>query len=604
MQILPDVFTDRAEDVLTAAHSAMPTDGVFDHVLRKSLEEARQGKTDQPHPDSAEAEDDAAYLNALMADAPYNPTPEVFSPFTPQTVRLTAQEADALAEAMRADGVSSKALAAVRDAGRMPGGPTMDILLRAAREALEGASGKLSRDEEAQLLSLSQKVAGEQGKDVKNLFASGTPKDALDALMTKLADNPGPIAVTPEEMAALSKALGLSEGTAQTLLQAFGDKPTLSLTGNELNTLLAPARGEVDLAAADMDKLLTSLEKHLTPILKDAAKREEMERMAGMRESRAVAQVRTLIEDTATQAAPGREDVPDQSKQTRAVARRNARAEKEAASSPAENGTARAADTGTANHAANAAQATPSDAHRPEKDAEPGDARARDNKDFRDQAGHSERSDQRASTQRASTASAHASSSSGLYAAVSQGVGTVTPQNSMTAANPAETSAPGSALSAQTLDQIEQAVLTAHKNGAQRLEVALTPDNLGTITVVLTTRHGEVSALIQPEKAETAALITQQTEQIKAQLENQGFKVEKVDVQTQLTDQQGQNWQGADQHNASRDLAARAAEMERLRRLGRGIGSSQGDVAATLAHDMHLQARPAMVAGQGLHLIA
>ena len=486
----------------------------------------------------------------MLAGSPYNPTPELLSPFAPQAVRLTAKEADALAEAMRDDGVSAKALAALRDAGRLPGGATVDQLLLAAREALEGKASALSREEEALLQSLSHKAAGSAGKDVNNLFAEGTPQSALAALMAGLAESPASTVVTVEEMAALAKALRLPQGTARSLLDAFRGESSLTLSGREWNELLAPAKA-----------------------LRDAAKREEMERLAGMREDKAVSQARALIKDRATLAAPGREDEADPDRQTRAVPRRD--------------NAERISDAARAEHAA------------ARSDRDTGEADLYDGRD-ENPARHAEgRNRTRASEH---SGERPAAPSAALYATVSRGVDTVLPQ----------TPQPGrfadgagrAPLPAHALEQIEQAVLTAGKNGVQRLEVALTPENLGGMTVVLTTRHGEVSALIQPERAETAALIAQQAEHIKAQLENQGFKVEKVDVQPQLADQQGQSWQGADQHNASRDLAARVEEMDRLRRLGRSGSASSTEASPSLARDMHLQGRQATLAGHGLHIIA
>ncbi len=599
MQILPGIL-DKAKDVLGAARLPMRDDKGFARALNQSIQDVRHNRADAADaPGDAAADDDAAVEQALLAGLPYNPTPELFSPFAPQVVRLTAQEADTLAEAMRDDGVPAKALAALRDAGRLPGGATADQLIQAAREALEGKTPVLSREEKAQLQSLSHKAAGSAGKDVNNLFAEGTPQSALAALMAGLAESPASTAITSEEMAALTKALRLPQGTARSLLDAFHGEPSLTLSGREWNDLLSTAKAQTDMVASDMDKLLTSLEKRLTPILRDASKREEMERLAGLREDKAVSQARTLIKDRATVAAPGREDAVDPDSQTRAAPRRDNAARVQAGDKADIRTERDTTDSRTparpaAEHAV-ADRATEKETLdgdlAGERDSTPRDETPPRHADGRSGIRPTEHSDERP-----------AATSATLYATVNRGVDTVVPQTMQ----PDQT-ADGSGrapLPARTLEQIEQAVLTAGKNGVQRLEVALTPEDLGSMTVVLTTRHGEVSALIQPERAETAALIAEQVEHIKAQLENQGFKVEKVDVQPQLADQQGQDWQGADQHNASRDLAARVEHMERLRRLGRSASASSSEALSTLARDMHLQARQATLAGHGLHIIA
>ena len=179
------------------------------------------------------------------------------------------------------------------------------------------------------------------------------------------------------------------------------------------------------------------------------------------------------------------------------------------------------------------------------------------------------------------------------------------PQGADSAAQAGKTGSLPSTLPSQTLNQIEQAILSSSRNGVQRLEVKLNPVELGAMTIALATnRQGEVSAVIRPEKEETAALINQQVDQIRAELENQGFKVDKVEVQTQLADQGGQNWQGAQQHNASRDLAERASILEQLRNLSR-LGSEPENVLARGMHGVDGNGREAANASaRGLHLVA
>ena len=579
MQILPDSFMSQMEDMQSLWPEAAPADAGFAKTLTKLLSKSEDDGSSLD-PDSAAA-DDAAWQNAMLAGAPYNPTPDISSPFAPQPVRFTAQEAERLAEAMRDDGVPAKALAALMDAGRMPGGATMDLLLKAAQEALKTNLPTLSDVEQAHLLTLSQKAAGQDGR---NLFAQGTAKAGLDGLLKGLDGQSSEFTITRDEMSALIKALNLSEGAGKNLLKAFGNDSSLRVSGKELASMLAPAKAEVEATASATDTLLTSFQQHIGPVYKDAAKREEMERMAGMREDRAVAQARTLILDKATQAAPGRDPKADPDKQTRAIPRQNeqqatAKLRDAAAVPPADT---RFQDSGNTRPRAG----TEDSGH----DAQPGDSRARTMQ--------RQSSGRNTDSSMMRTAMEHSSPAAGIPVTVAQGVDTVTPSPLSSGAEA------GQSLSSRAMEQVEQAILTAHKNGTQRLEVALSPESLGSMTLVLTTRHGEVSAVIRPERAETAALIAQQADQIRAELEHQGFKVEKVDVQTQLADQQSQSWQGTDQHNAARDFSARTQELERLRLLGRGGEQLHTDTSELLARDMHISLRPASVAGQGLHLIA
>ncbi len=582
MQILPDNIWDLAGLGLNArsgadAHHAGTAHAEFARELDKSLRSAESSSDDNG---------EKAYL---LVDAPYNPTPEVLSPFEPQPARLTPAEVEQLVTRLHDDGVPPAALNAIAELAGTPGGPTMDMIVLAARRALEGDNTALSAEENTLLGSFSRKVAGDQGDALLKLLQS-SPRDAMKSIMEKLKGGPEAIGVSREEIGALAKALKLPPEAGRNLLQAFGDKPLLSLDAPALRALLEPAKLALDKSATDMDKLLAGLQKHGPAILRDAAKREEIERLASTREDRSVAQSRLLIADTATQAAPGRADNPEQGKQTRAVSRRAEATPTEQALQQANAAPAMSGETSGRN----------ASAHNGRDGREPGtDPQAEKGRDAllasrSNAAGRNAAEQPQASPRTAASANTAQPVATPLTATLAQGVDTLLPQAGKTAA---------SNLSRQALDQIEQAVLTASRNGTQRLEVALKPVELGAMTVVLTSRNGEISALIQPDKAETAALITQQAERIRAELENQGFRVEKVEVQTQLADQNGQNWQGAQQHNASRDMQARVLDLERLRRLGRESRESS-DSAQGLAHDMQIQSHTATLAGQGLHLIA
>lgn len=634
MQILPETFIEKAESILESTPAATPTGDTFARELKKSL----QATGGQPLRGSAEEQDADPFM--ALVQAPYNPTPEIPSPFTPQPVRFTPTEVDKLIAKLKADGVPAKALNALEEMAATPGGATLDMLVEAARQALGGRTTVLNKQDQAQLDSLAQKIMGEDGKDFQKLLSEGTPKEIMTALMSRIKSGDDTVTVSKEEMNALLTTLDVPESTSKAIMRVFGDEASLTMPAKKLAFLLEPAELAVTKTAEDLATLQNSLEKNVPTVMRDASKREEMERMAGMREDRAVAQTRTLIKDTVTQAMPGRDDAPEQDKQTRTVAQKpENKAEQQGEQKtvptegqnpvqtgkralehhPGQNSTRQAA------HAAQNVQAAPDDtknvrtsaaASQPDASARPYGAvlagavaaheKSGDSGEFgknsKEDLGRESRFGRTAShaadnRETGTTDVRNAGNSNSMFATIGQGVGTVSPQATPSAQPQA---ASGSALSSRAMEQVEQAILTTSKNGMQRLEVALNPVELGAMTVTLTTRNGEISALIQPDRAETSQLIIQQVEQIKAHLENQGFRVDKVEVQTHLADQNGQNWQGAEQHNATREQAARTLEWERLRRLGRGSAES----STNLAHDMQFQSRAATVAGQGMHLVA
>ena len=552
-----------------------------------------------------DAQNDSASLSETREDdedeeertvaSPYNPVPELVSPFAPQEARLTPAEVDSIVEAMRKDGVPANVLNAVKDAGKTAGGATLDMLMNAARKALSGERTELSRAEGAQLSSLSGKLAGAQSRALALLLSSaaesGSASDAENALAAVLTslNTASSVTLNKEEMSALLKALGISRDASAGILSAFDERRGLTMKGSDFAELLKPARAELSSRSAQLDKALASLQRQAAPVMKEARRREELERMAGMREDQAVFRSRILITDTATQAAPGREDQIAQDKQTRTAAARETmqtRADIEAHLEARQE--TRQQQEQAASHKNDMAWGRQRDNERLGRDAN-GQERGRNIS----AAG----AETKSAAPRATASAATPLVSGGLFAAA--------PQGADYAAQAGKARNLPAALPSQAMEQIEQAILSASRNGMQRLEVRLNPVELGAMTVALATnRQGEVSAVIRPEKEETAALINQQVDQIRAELENQGFKVDKVEVQTQLADQGGQNWQGAQQHNASRDLAERASVLEQLRNLSRLGAESESALARGMQKRGENGREAANVSVRGLHLVA
>lgn len=579
-------YAAQAEDLFGLEISSLLQRGMQDDMNDSaSLSETQEDDEDEDEP----AERTAA--------SPYNPVPELVSPFAPQDARLTPAEVDDIVEAMRESGVPANVLNAVKDAGSTVGGATLDMLMNAVRKALSGEKAELSRAEEARLSSLSGQLAGAQSRELSQLLASaaesGSASDAENALAAVLnsLNNASSVTLNKEEMSALLKALGISRDASAGILSAFDDRHPLTMKGSDFAELLKPARAELSSRSAQLDKALADLQKQAAPVMKEAQRREELERMAGMREDQAVFRSRILIRDTATQAAPGREDQIEQDKQTRAAALRDTarnRADTEAHLEARQD--VRQQQEQTASHREDMAWGRQRDNERLGRDAS---GRERGRNISASTSGTENRNTSRAPF----SSSSPSGVSGGIFAAATQG-----------ADYTAQTGKAGNlptTLPSQAMNQIEQAILSSSRNGMQRLEVKLNPVELGAMTVALTTnRHGEVSAVIRPEKEETAALINQQVDQIRAELENQGFKVDKVEVQTQLADQGGQNWQGAQQHNATRDLAERASILEQLRNLSR-LGSGSESILARSMQDMSSNGREAAnVSARGLHLVA
>ncbi|EGY27533.1 flagellar hook-length control family protein [Desulfovibrio sp. A2] len=160
-------------------------------------------------------------------------------------------------------------------------------------------------------------------------------------------------------------------------------------------------------------------------------------------------------------------------------------------------------------------------------------------------------------------------------------------------------------LSEQAAAQLERGILTSMQDGTRQLTMRLDPAELGNVTVTLSVRNGEVNATIRPDRTETAQAINDQLHVLRTALEQQGLKVDRLEVQTQLQDNSfSQAWQDAAQHNAGQEQQARSAERERFRRLRRMREGDDDAGQPTVDGSGITGERPATLAASGLDIIA
>ena len=150
----------------------------------------------------------------------------------------------------------------------------------------------------------------------------------------------------------------------------------------------------------------------------------------------------------------------------------------------------------------------------------------------------------------------------------------------------------------KVMKQVDQAVLKTLSNGAKQLTLQLTPENLGKLSIVLSVHGKEVSASIRAENSDAHKIISDNLHIIKQSLESQGLKVDKLDVQAGLADNQNfNNWFGESEHNLSREREAMIAMRNHMR-------SMRSQDAGTLARDVQSVGERVITSDQGLHLIA
>ncbi|MBU1003573.1 MAG: flagellar hook-length control protein FliK [Proteobacteria bacterium] len=155
----------------------------------------------------------------------------------------------------------------------------------------------------------------------------------------------------------------------------------------------------------------------------------------------------------------------------------------------------------------------------------------------------------------------------------------------------------GQNTSGRMMQQVESGLLKNMSEGRKQLTLELNPGDLGKLNVVFQSKDGEVSVVFRAEHQDTGRVLSEQLAQLKTHLENQGIKVGKMEVQTQLQDQSlGQGWQGTDQHNMAQEqknLIERRGILRLLRQDGEGV-----------AQELLNDPRTARIAQDGLYVVA
>ena len=149
----------------------------------------------------------------------------------------------------------------------------------------------------------------------------------------------------------------------------------------------------------------------------------------------------------------------------------------------------------------------------------------------------------------------------------------------------------------KVLDQVSEAMLKDLGQGRKQMTLNLDPESLGKLQIQLQVKDKDVHALLRAEDPDTAKLLTAQLDTIKKTLEDQGLKVQHLEVQTGLSGGGGQQAQfSADQHNQAQERQ----ELSRMFSQLRMLRNEGGDVA----RDMQNDGMQAILAERGLHIVA
>ncbi|EFL49874.1 flagellar hook-length control protein [Solidesulfovibrio fructosivorans JJ]] len=137
------------------------------------------------------------------------------------------------------------------------------------------------------------------------------------------------------------------------------------------------------------------------------------------------------------------------------------------------------------------------------------------------------------------------------------------------------------ALAARAARQLETGILRNVGQDTKQLTLNLSPDELGKLSVTLTVKDKEVKAIIKADNTDTAAMLHDQAAHIKKTLEDQGFKVTKLEVQTGVSQDNQSAWQSPEQHNQAREQREAMERMRSSQRLARSGGGIALDADAS-----------------------
>ena len=147
------------------------------------------------------------------------------------------------------------------------------------------------------------------------------------------------------------------------------------------------------------------------------------------------------------------------------------------------------------------------------------------------------------------------------------------------------------------MEQVQSGVLKNLGQGTKQLTLQLEPAELGRLHMVMQSKDGEVSIMLRAETKDAGNMLTEQLSHLRTQLEQQGVKVARMEVQTQLQGQnQGNAWYGENQHNMSQE---QKNFIER-----RGIWRMLRNEGMSVAQEMQIDPQTAGIARDGLYVVA
>lgn len=555
------------------------SDSDFNDIMQDALDEEEERKSRQTS--------QVMTSNPLLT-GPYNP--KVSSngvTFTLEEVCFTKTELAELREQLLKEGAPEDALANFDLLAGRPDGATLGQVLASLQ--LNGKPS-LTDDDISSLTGLLNQLdpSGTLTDQTLDLMRNGHSQQALIGINQALMqlDATSEINLSQEDLQTLGKALNLPESVLGKMKSLFGSADELTLNKEQMNALLAPAQDYLGQLALRQQKLDDAAEATVKRVIGKARDRMKKEREAESLQSREVEQSKTMIKETVQENSHG---TLTEALQQSGDAKLNEALSKNAQGTDLPDGF---------EHIGKQGQGDPQQFAGGNQDG-----RGRNTPDGgKNDAWSSLLTKVKADTGSGLTSNAYRTDGvmGTAFATLHQLAG------QQQVPNGARTEI-GPYLSQQAAQQVQNGLLSALRNGGTRLDLQLNPVELGSIAITLSSRNGEVTAQIRTEKTETMQAMQQQAEAIRLQLEQQGVKIDKIEVQLQNqgNNQQPDNgWQNMQQHNTWAEQDARREELSRLRNLAMVRNSAGNQEKTALAHSMQDTEQTAIYATRRLNVVA
>lgn len=590
MQILPDYQANTSLGFFSSTGGDSGAN--FMEAMKDALDSVAGG--DYSSTTAALADDSANQL----VEAPYTQARYTDDgvTYTLSEVCFTKQELHELRNELLKEGAPAEALNQFNILADQPDGATLAQVMA----SLTGkTSPNFSEDDAHSITALLGQIdpSGQLATDALDLMRQGRGQAALDLIAQALGDMGMDMGIEVDQASilALGRGLGLNQDSLNGLLKNFGGRNSLTLNAAQFDLLMQPAQNQFMQEAANQDKLNAALEKTLKQVITKARDRMEKEKAATALEDRRVQQSKILIDRTVQQNS---RDMLDSTVTGDAFDERHQAPMPEKTPEQVNAWAQNAQNT----HSASNDQTMPNGQHV-------------QNAHFQEQA------ESRQGKHETFGQNSQEKNNDDGWQSLLGKVGTTPLQTpradsivySMIQGNlaqvegfaPSQESAGQAQLAQHLASQVEQGMLTAMRDGSTRLDLQLHPAELGTIAITLVARNGEITAQIRSEKSETAEMMTRQLDSILANLEEQGLKVDKIEVQLQNRDDSARNaFDNLGQHNARQEENAFRQELRHLRNLANIRNLDRDTSESILAQRLHTEGQTAQYAAQSLHVIA